>query len=439
MASPALSRTLRALALVTAGASALQAVPAAAQCVPELPADDVVVRIRTSPPTGAIERREHARITPALAQALCIEAADVRADGNRSPQVRVEITADPTGQAALASTALFTVTAINGTPTAENDRIVEVWDRRTTTETENGLRKLFPTASSASTINDANPPAAARLYRIAPASTTEVRYSLAGRLDPVETVHYADPNADEEHLFEEFFQFGEVHHVAVLIPHGGDIEPGISESIWRVNLGLDMYTSDVPDIWEGYGDWGNGGETSRRWHITAPDLSAESFPGLERLLDQAAAESYDYAVAVHGFSEADKALVIGGQADLEEKCYLAVAVQSRLHELRNQVAITIFYLEGSTIRSLNVPDEDGRTYGNRTDLRAFDNDNVVNRMSPNPGHLPGHGGFQFEASKGLRDSEAMEGVMSGIGTGLGQLWSYPPAAEDYCDLLVYPD
>ncbi|HVR96335.1 MAG TPA: hypothetical protein VMW27_06965, partial [Thermoanaerobaculia bacterium] len=123
------------------------ALPAAAQtCVPQMNVESVTVAVRPgTPPTGeqgGVDRREHVRISQGLANQLCIVAADVRATGNRSPQIRVEVTTDPLNPTSTArSSALFTVNAID---TATTTLRVEVWGPSGTGDTNNGRIKLFP-------------------------------------------------------------------------------------------------------------------------------------------------------------------------------------------------------------------------------------------------------------------------------------------------------
>ncbi len=418
--------------------------PSAAQCVPQMSVEDVAVTVRagTSPTgvEGATRRREHIRITQALANQLCITAANVRADGNRSPQIRVEVTTDPLNPTSTArSSALFTVNAIDTNATTGAALRVEVWGPTGTGDTTNGRIKLFPTSTSAASISGA----VATVHRLAPSSTSEVEFHLAGYLNPVVTQHYEEPE-DNPGSFQEFVQVGDDHEVAVLVPHGGDIENHIAERIWRLDTYIDMYTNTVPDIWEGAGAWGSG-QTFRRWHITSADLSPASFPGLARLTDQAAVSPYAYSVAIHGFDDDDKGIIIGGQANKEEKCYIAEGIRNRLLTRREEVAITIFYEENGQVRAIEIPDSTGRTYplAAFSDLRGMDVDNIVNRLSPNPNQLPGFGGFQLELSEGLRNDtitdsistrhELLDATMGAIGKGVGQVYAYHPAAEGACE------
>lgn len=418
--------------------------PSAAQCVPQMSVESVAVTVRGGlPPTGvegATRRREHIRITQALANQLCINAANVRADGNRSPQIRVEVTTDPLNPTSTArSSALFTVNAIDANATTGAALRVEVWGPSVAGDTNNGRIKLFPTSTSTASINGA----LATVHRFAPSSTTEVEFHLAGYLNPVVTQHYEEPE-DNPGSFQEFVQVGDDHEVAVLVPHGGDIENHIAERIWRLDTFIDMYTNTVPDIWEGAGTWGNS-QTFRRWHITAPDLSPASFPGLALLTTQAAVSPYVYSVAVHGFGEDDKGIIIGGQANKEEKCYLAEGIRNRLVTRREEVAITIYYEENGQVRAIEIPDSTGRMYprADFDDLRGMDADNIVNRLSPNPNQLAGFGAFQIELSEGLRNDtitdsistrhELLDATMSGIGKSVGQLYAYHPTAEGACE------
>lgn len=413
--------------------------PAAAQCVPDMSVTDVLVVQRAGALPTAGDRTEHIRITQALANRLCI--TNVNANGNNSPQIRVEVTTDPTTSNPVGrSVGLFTVNAIDTSATTGTALRVEVWGRATATDMSNGLMKLFP-SFNATTHNLTT--ARVTVHRFAPSRTSEVNFHIAGRLNAVETEHYEEP-ADNPGLFEEFVEFGDDHEVAVLIPHGDGIEPEISDRIWRLDLSLEMYTNRQNDIWEGSGSWGNG-QTARRWHITAPDLSPVSFPGLALLTNQAAATPYRYAVAVHGFGDTGKGIIIGGQANKEEKCYIAQGIRDRLLTRRDEVAITIYYEEGGQVRAIEIPDSTGRTYPRTTfqHLRGMEGDNIVNRLSPNAGQAAGRGAFQFEISKGLRDDvtvdeiserhELIDATMSAIGKKVGNLYGYHPDAVGACE------
>jgi phage replication-related protein YjqB (UPF0714/DUF867 family) len=398
---------------------------------------DVLVVQRGGTPPAAGDRTEHIRITQALANRLCITT--VNANGNNSPQIRVEVTTDPTHATPTGrSVGVFTVNAIDaGAGTALR---VEVRGRATATDMSNGLMKLFP-SFNATTHNLTT--ARVTVHRLAPSRTTEVHYTTTGRLNPVETEHYAEP-ADNPGEFEEFVELGDDHEVAVLIPHGGGIEPEISARVWRIDMNLDSSTTaGQADIWEAVGQWGDG-QTSRRWHITAADLSPVSFPGLARLTDQAAVAPYHYAVAVHGFGDTGKGILIGGQANLEEKCYIAQGIRNRLGSRRDEVAITIYHEVAGQVQAIEIPDSTGRTYARTAfqGLRGMEADNIVNRLSPNAAQAAGSGGFQFELSKGLRDDktidslgtrhELLDATMSAIGDRVGDLHTLPTEANGAC-------
>jgi len=412
------------------------AMPAAAQCVPDMSVANVTVVQRAGTLPGAGDRTEHIRITQALANRLCITA--VSANGDNSPQIRVEVTTDPTTATPTGrSVGVFTVNAIDTNATTGTALRVEVWGRLNAGDMSNGLMKLFPTFN-ASTHNLAT--ARVTVHRLAPSRTTEVNYATTGRLNPVETEHYAEP-ANNPGEFEEFVEFGDDHEVAVLIPHGGGIEPEISARIWRIDMNLDSSTTTgQADIWEAVGQWGSG-QTSRRWHITSSDVSPVSFPGLAMLTDQAAIDPYQYAVAVHGFGDTGKGILIGGRANLEEKCYVAQGIRNRLGTRREEVAITIYHEVAGQVQAIEIPDSTGRTYP-RDDfdhLRGMEANNIVNRLSPNAGQTAGSGGFQFELSKGLRDDETADGrhelldaTMSAIGDRVGDLHTLPSEADGAC-------
>lgn len=413
--------------------------PAAAQCGVSTANVDVVVRTGT-PPGDATTRREQVRISQALATALCINAANIDADGENSPQVRVEITTDPTTSSTVRSSALFTVSALDTNIVTGSLLRIEIWGRSSSSDNNNGLRKLFPTATTASAISGAK----ATVYRIAPAKTVAVTYAQAGRLNPSTTQHYNEPanNGSGRH-FEEYIQLGTAHDVAVILPHGGDIETGLSDHFWRLDAGLDAEIGQA-DLWEGYGEWGNS-ETSRRWHITSDSYFGGSFPGLQQLIAQA---PYDYAVSVHGFTGrrltdsgtgAFYGIVAGGNANQQEKCYLVRGIQDALGADRTDVAVTLYWVQNGVTQTTQIPDAAGRVLVDVDDYRGLDGDNIVNRLAPNANGTAGFGAFQFELSRELRDDATMlANVMDAIGERLGELQNDPTVATNACSTLLFP-
>ncbi|HYH47464.1 MAG TPA: hypothetical protein VEG34_17420, partial [Thermoanaerobaculia bacterium] len=278
--------------------------------------------------------------------------------------------------------------------------------------------------------------------------TVNVQFSSGGRLNPVVTQHYNEPaNNGAGRHFEENIEIGTAHEVAILASHGGDIETDISDHLWRIDDGVDAGTSQQADIWENYGEWGNG-ETSRRWHITSDAFFGGSFPGLAQLIAQA---PYTYAVSVHGFTgrllgdatpnDAFYGIVLGGNGNRQEKCYIARGIQDELDLIgrRTDVAISLFYLVNGSLQSTLILDGSGRGLSSVNDLRGIDPDNIANRLSPNTNGAAGSGAFHFELSKELRDDSALlAAVMDGIGERLGLLAANPAVANNACTTLLFP-
>lgn len=83
------------------------------------------------------------------------------------------------------------------------------------------------------------------------------------------------------------------HWLAVLAPHGGDIER-------QTDLQADQLARDprlrhrTPSLWRCRG---TGGDAFDRWHITSTDISEHSFPALGLL----AANRFTHVVAFHGY------------------------------------------------------------------------------------------------------------------------------------------
>jgi phage replication-related protein YjqB (UPF0714/DUF867 family) len=78
--------------------------------------------------------------------------------------------------------------------------------------------------------------------------------------------------------------------------------------------------------------WRAGGGSFERWHITATDLSPNSFPGLWKIQDR----NFKYCVSFHGMS-ADGVLV--GGADLELREIVAAAIAETLEQTSIEVRV----------------------------------------------------------------------------------------------------
>jgi phage replication-related protein YjqB (UPF0714/DUF867 family) len=102
-----------------------------------------------------------------------------------------------------------------------------------------------------------------------------------------------------------------------IAPHGGAIERHTDE---QAELLASVIGCDRASAWRCKG-FKLGGGAFERWHITSTDIHESSFP----LLKQVSCRAFSYAVAFHGFSEAD--VLVGGGAPLELKQEIAEAVE----------------------------------------------------------------------------------------------------------------
>lgn len=161
---------------------------------------------------------------------------------------------------------------------------------------------------------------------------------------------------------------GRGNELAVLAPHGGDIEKHTDEQAKRVQNAL---RGKAVRCWRCMG-WKDGGGASARWHITSAEVSEHSFP----LLGQLFTQRYTYAVAFHGWTE--DFIGVGGSADDELKRQIRDEIKAALDEA------------GSTIKVRLV--RSGDFSGNSAN-------NIVNRITKS-----GKSGIQIEQSRPARES-----------------------------------
>ncbi len=435
------------------------AIPAGAQTC-GVSTDSVEVRLRSAPSSiSDTTRREHLRVSQGLLDALCISNSNIASNGDDSPQVRVVITSDSNTNApsSLPSSGLFTLTSVD---TGSSAKWIEIYgiDPLDSGDKNNGLVKLFPyTRTSSFDVDNAS----ARVYSVAPHATVQVTYSLwwGTSIGTVDT-HYANPTGEVGQQFEEYVQIESEKDMVLLVPHGGAIETEVSDVIPRLLNSAGSYNLD-PSVWEARGHWGSG-QTHRRWHITAGDVHAPSFPGLQDLLDEPdydTGQPFRWALALHGYtgrvltldpatpslqndtSGAFYGIIIGGQAHADTKCYLALAIRDRLLSRRNDVAITVYYGSSSNPSKYEVPGLGGviKTGG----FTGLASSNIVNRLAPG-GSLQ-HGGIQVELSQSLRNDatwsdphiaddaeELLRRTANGLGRGMGQLNGYADGAQGAC-------
>jgi phage replication-related protein YjqB (UPF0714/DUF867 family) len=105
--------------------------------------------------------------------------------------------------------------------------------------------------------------------------------------------------------------------LVAIAPHGGAIERHTDE---QAELLHSVLGCDRASVWRCRG-FKLGGGAFERWHITSTDIHESSFP----LLKNISGRGFAYAIAFHGFSEAD--VLVGGAARLALKEEVAEAVE----------------------------------------------------------------------------------------------------------------
>jgi len=357
---------------------------------------NVAVDRRTAtPPTDDIRRREQVRISSGLATALGLGATDAATTGEAA-QVRVELeTTDP--NTGLIHTASFSIAEIDALDTG---RRLSVWlpddldGSGNFGDHDNGFFKLFG-IQQPNTVFSGSPEAT--VYRMAPGTTTVVTNGSV-----TEYVHFDEPNTGSKY-FRECVELRGDDSLAVLSPHGGGIETKISGELDTFLSELESFGRE-PSVWEGYGQWGSG-ETFDRWHITSTQLSEGSFPGLEDLVSGG---TYQYVLSLHGYSDNEVGVVLGGQASRQAKCYLVDTLEQVLDSrgtLDGEITYRIFGPDGDpvdVVRDSDGPGDNPQPLNDVDDLDGDSDHNIVNRMAPNPLGIRGFGGIQLELSDDLR-------------------------------------
>lgn len=366
---------------------------------------DVAIDRRTAtPPANDTRRREQVRISAGLATALGLGSADAATTGEAA-QVRVVLeTADP--NTSLTHTANFSVGEID---TLDTGRTLSVWlpddldASGNFDDHDNGFFKLFGLQNPDTVFSGSSSGSPeATVYRVAPSKTTVVN---GGSVTEYE--HFDEANSGSKY-FLECVEVRNDDSLAVLSPHGGGIETKISGELDTFLSELESFGRE-PSVWEGYGQWGSG-ETFDRWHITSTQLSEGSFPGLEELVTS---DTYQYVLSLHGYSDNEVGVVLGGQASRQAKCYLVDTLEFILDlrgTLDGEITYRIFGPDGDpvdVVRESDGPGDNPQPLNDVDDLDGDSDDNIVNRMAPNPLGVRGFGGIQVELSDDLRKNATL--------------------------------
>ena len=138
----------------------------------------------------------------------------------------------------------------------------------------------------------------------------------------------------ENNEFGEFLDETGASHQGLVVcaPHGGIIENYTDEQAERVFDQLDGAGKDV-SAWRCKG-WQSEIGAYDAWHITSTEIDQASFP----YLDQIAERNFGYAVAFHGYGEAD--IAVGGGASAAFKTQIASAIQAAVGEAYDVTVVT---------------------------------------------------------------------------------------------------
>ena len=385
--------------------------------------------------SSSTDRREHVRVSSGLAQALGITADP---EENVNPAIRVVVDSE-TLTNGLRATANFTVVEIYSENVPELEIYAENRDEDEPTEPDedSGFFKLFAENDSVdmSTV-------LLTVYPLAPSRTT----TLEGGLTTI-AQHFCEPNENGDDGFTETVTINNDKSFVLVAPHGAEIEDGTSQQIGPL---ADVLRDDhgvAANIWVGDGTWDPAKLASEQFHITSKALDGASLPGLGDLMSRPAfapGQPFQYAASLHGFGRYHGAgLVFGGDAHPETKCFVARAIQQRVSDLGlDKVAYYVYDDDGNVVvdlpdvRNITIPMERGSV-----GLTGRSSDNIVNRLSPNPGgNATNVGGMQIEESVPLRENIVLRDLVARqIGDAFGQLIADPnlldPTATTQCDAL----
>ena len=148
---------------------------------------------------------------------------------------------------------------------------------------------------------------------------------FVGSLDsqvPHPTFNDADAETNNEFI-ERLEDNGTHTRLAVIAPHGGDIEPHTDQQAERVASRL---AAKAISLWRCKGF--KGEDAFARWHITSTDIHEASFP----LLNSVISRGFSYAVAFHGFDDPEIPfdILIGGAAPVYLKQDIETAIKGAI-------------------------------------------------------------------------------------------------------------
>lgn len=416
--------------------------PAAAQCRIVGGVNDVSVELMT-PPTASsglsaarrtLMRREHAHVSSTLADMLALDDRVGSDPFAPNPQVRVVIE-EPDPIDGRRSFAIFTVTEIF----ESQDVRIRVFAQDGTGDDDSGEYKLFADRGESDGVLDFPVHQGGFLdgtldgvwarVLVTPVSSSTVTGGFDSDAD------YCESSGTR---FEEEAVVAAGAAVALLAPHGGAIELRTSDQLDVVENEL-AGAGHVANVWDLQGAWGRS-QTFQRLHVTAPSIDTETFPGLRQLMDKtdyAPGLPFRFAVALHGYGSSQKGIILGGRADREAKCLVALRIQDELEDARGDRDEIGFRITDDADGDLTVASGTGHVppdqHGGQSE------DNVVNRLSPNPSGVPGWGGIQVEQSSGVRNDTTNPGNQSPSSDGWLRNVVSRGIAQALVELLAYDD
>jgi phage replication-related protein YjqB (UPF0714/DUF867 family) len=366
-------------------------------------------------PTDEIPRREHVYISTALAEDLGVAPHDSAGDltvnpdwQQPNPQIRVRLTSPATisnwKEGSIyrnrASNAVFTVVGVID----DSRRVVWVYDGFDGIHVapDSGQYKLFAEDGVNFGIR------VKRIKSFADADSNGLLDTVTANVfcSPVSrstltvgststvTNHYTENDANGS--FRETAVRKNDNRFALLVPHGGATEIKTSDQISPFVTTLEGSPYSIPvNSWKAEGQWSDD-QTFRRWHVTSPYISEQSFPALAGMLNQTwfdAAHPFRRTLALHGFTSDEADIIIGGSTDLNAKCHVAKKIKAE----------TIDVLASDSHQVC------------RKDLDGDSAPNIINRLAAD-------GGIQIEQSADVRNSTTYrDGVANGAAKAVGEL------------------
>ncbi|MEL6345482.1 MAG: poly-gamma-glutamate hydrolase family protein [Myxococcota bacterium] len=354
----------------------------------------VNLKVHATTPGNNQRRREQVVISQDLADAL--EITDAHTSGP-APQIRLISGTDDDRQDAV-----FTVGVIEDDEDIVGDH-VWLYGPSGDNDEDNGVVKLLDEGGAVA--EDAT----VTVQRVPVSSTVVYQEGET----PFMVSHYDD--VETSRRFLECVDLSNDPGLAVIAPHGGDIEIQISNNLESLLDTLDDHAQPA-SAWDASGMWGDE-QTYRRWHITSTQLDPISFPGLGLLEGNG---PYEQVLALHGYKsdDAELGVLIGGTASQESKCYFLDALYQVVYSHNIKDPGSDLYVD----YTIHVDGLDPIVFGDEltagAGLGGTHDDNIANRLLDG---MSGLGSIQLEMSAGLRKHDDFDVFMDAIATGMAEL------------------